>query len=445
MNQYLEKRFNTWYAVVEVPKPLRELAGTRRFMKSLKTHSLAEANRLKLPLVSEWKRQIALLEKGKPDKLAKVHMRLNDLMDEIGRLPDVEDETEDGREVNWRAEAESRALEFLKEVAEEHGEAVGRRLKARVMSGHVFIRDLYPGWLGEFVGKEHTKRQGEFAVKQFLSWSGEATTAQEVDRKVAGRFISKLLSDGLRSQRTIERYAYSLSSFWRWMMRRGHLDSDKNPWRGHELGKGGNKTKRKPLSDEVVLKLLKGQATKSRYGSALPDVLRIALATGMRLGEICELEKTDVERRADGLWLNIGEGKTEAAERSVPVHPIIAGIVERRLKGADPYLIAHLARGGSDKSRGYYVTKAFMQFRKGLGVTEKGQVFHALRNTFIACMEGHGVPESTTKLLVGHARGSMTYGHYSDGQRVDLRKAIERLDYGAEIMAAISSISRSAP
>ncbi len=42
-------------------------------------------------------------------------------------------------------------------------------------------------------------------------------------------------------------------------------------------------------------------------------------------------------------------------------------------------------------------------------MAEKGQVFHTLRNTFIACMEGHGVPESTCKLLVGHARESMTY------------------------------------
>ena len=68
---------------------------------------------------------------------------------------------------------------------------------------------------------------------------------------------------------------------------------------------------------------------------------------------------------------------------------------------------------------------------------EKGKVFHALRNTFIACTEGHGVPESTVKLLVGHARDSMTFGHYSNGERVSLRAAINRLDYGAEIMDAI--------
>ena len=38
---------------------------------------------------------------------------------------------------------------------------------------------------------------------------------------------------------------------------------------------------------------------------------------------------------------------------------------------------------------------------------------------------------------VGHARESMTYGHYSSGERVNLRAAINRLDYGAEIMGVI--------
>lgn len=62
---------------------------------------------------------------------------------------------------------------------------------------------------------------------------------------------------------------------------------------------------------------------------------------------------------------------------------------------------------------------------------------HALRHTFTSCIEGQDVLESTTKLLIGHSRGSLTYGHYSKGDRVNLRGAIEKLDYGLMIMAAI--------
>ena len=44
-------------------------------------------------------------------------------------------------------------------------------------------------------------------------------------------------------------------------------------------------------------------------------------------------------------------------------------------------------------------------------------------------MEGHDVAESTVKLLVGHPRGSMAFAHCSKGERVDLRAAIDHLDY----------------
>lgn len=33
----------------------------------------------------------------------------------------------------------------------------------------------------------------------------------------------------------------------------------------------------------------------------------------------------------------------------------------------------------------------------------------------------------------------MTYGHYSKGQRVNLREAIKKMDYGEKIMGAIES------
>lgn len=62
--------------------------------------------------------------------------------------------------------------------------------------------------------------------------------------------------------------------------------------------------------------------------------------------------------REDGYWLNLGEGKTEAAERSVPVHECIVPIIERRLKDKDRFLIANLVRGGRDKRRGHHVSKA---------------------------------------------------------------------------------------
>ena len=65
---------------------------------------------------------------------------------------------------------------------------------------------------------------------------------------------------------------------------------------------------------------------------------------------------------------------------------------------------------------------------------------HALRHAFVGMMEGHGVPESTVKLLIGHAHDSMTYGHYSKGERLNRREAINNMYYSAEIIEAICTI-----
>jgi hypothetical protein len=56
--QYLQKWKNTWYVVVEVPKRLRREGVPPRFITSLKTANLAEANRLKHPHVAEFLRRV---------------------------------------------------------------------------------------------------------------------------------------------------------------------------------------------------------------------------------------------------------------------------------------------------------------------------------------------------------------------------------------------------
>ncbi|MGI9501342.1 MAG: tyrosine-type recombinase/integrase, partial [Geminicoccaceae bacterium] len=52
-------------------------------------------------------------------------------------------------------------------------------------------------------------------------------------------------------------------------------------------------------------------------GSALGDVMRIALSTGARLEEIAGAEIVDVDHNSSGFWIR--EGKSENAERYVPL------------------------------------------------------------------------------------------------------------------------------
>lgn len=56
MPKYLQQRYRVWYAVLDIPKDVRpKLGGKPRFVQSLKTESLSEAEILVLPLIAEWK------------------------------------------------------------------------------------------------------------------------------------------------------------------------------------------------------------------------------------------------------------------------------------------------------------------------------------------------------------------------------------------------------
>jgi integrase len=98
------------------------------------------------------------------------------------------------------------------------------------------------------------------------------------------------------------------------------------------------------------------------------------------------------------------------------------------------------ARASEEPSRTQGHADAAVCASPGVGHgSEERRTFHGLRNTFTEAMEQAGVPESTTQLIVGHKRQSLTYGHYSKGERLrkDLREYIGRLRYSKDVMKLI--------
>jgi integrase len=423
--QFLQKKGNVWMVVVEVPKPLRATLQTARLKASLQTSNLAEANRKKHGYVAQFKARIdeAKLKQESPTAAA-----LRDATEwrrelaTANRNPvDVGERTE---HVPYD-ELLSVVKDLASRLAEKDPELGSRYLKAATGAGTV-LKEHIEAWIAECPDAEQTKVQHRSTLARYIEWAGEFTTIEEASRVKAGEYVSHLLKTSGLARATIKRHLSSLSNYWNWLESKGRAQG--NPWLGHKLGKKPKTAFRKGLEDEQVLKLLKGSYRTVKFRAVLSDLTRLALLTGARLEELCSLRVRDVNKLADGYWITVVEGKTEAAARTIPLHSKATAIVERRLKDKDEFLFKGLEPGGPDAKRSWYVSKAYGRFRnsKSVGVTGRGKDFHALRNTFISTMEGLEVAESTVKLLVGHKRTSMTYGHYSKGQRVNLRSAIER-------------------
>ncbi|MGO3928791.1 tyrosine-type recombinase/integrase [Rhodopseudomonas pseudopalustris] len=443
--RYLQKKDNTWRVVVEIPKPLRAAAkGKPRFIKSLGTDSLAEANRLKHIHVAEFKRRIKMLERGLADPRAAAIEAAIAFREAFASADN---------EYLAHGDQESVAADELLQAVHQDAEAIlnsqgadaEQLFRSIALGKATLIRDHYPKWLTVCSGTLQTKAQHGAAIERYLTWAGQYTSIQTTDRRKASEYIQHLRDAGL-SPKTIQRHLSTLSTLWRWLISSGLTDpaSRDNPWREHGVSRkskrGRRGSPRKGLSDEQLIKLLNGRYRTPRYASVIADLTRLALLHGARLDELCSLKKTDICKRDDGYWFSISEGKTDAAVRQVPVHDLALPILERRLKGDDEYLFPGLVPGGPDKKRSWNVSKAYGRFRRqeDVGVAARFDDFHALRKTFVEMMEGLEVPESTVKLIIGHDRaGEITYGVYSTGQRLNLRKVIEKVAYGAEVMRAI--------
>ena len=57
-------------------------------------------------------------------------------------------------------------------------------------------------------------------------------------------------------------------------------------------------------------------------------------------------------------------------------------------------------------------------------------VFHSLRKTVVTILENAGVPENVVADIVGHEKTTMTYGLYSGGLSLAVKRdALDKLAY----------------
>ena len=148
----------------------------------------------------------------------------------------------------------------------------------------------------------------------------------------------------------------------------------------------------------------------------------------MRLGEICELKKSDIIEDC----FHIHKGKTSAASRVVPINPVLNTVINKLFeRSKDGYLITDISPGGDDNKRSWNFQKRLGRIREKIDLP-KGVVFHSLTNTFTTRMENLGIPRNHISQLIGHEDGYMALDVYSGGLAIEpLRESINKLTYGS--------------
>ncbi len=176
--------------------------------------------------------------------------------------------------------------------------------------------------------------------------------------------------------------------------------SDLRPWAGllADLSRPKARTSEVtwlPFTIAELNKLFTGAAfevnpDKHTMATARPWVMAVALFSGMRQGEVCELEAENVKRQ-DGAWFfDVTAAKSEAGVRRVPVHPELIGLgfLDYVKAIGSGFLFPGITPGGPDRKRGHTMAKRFPEYRRNRRVERARTVFHSFRKCFIRA-NGH--------------------------------------------------------
>ena len=149
----------------------------------------------------------------------------------------------------------------------------------------------------------------------------------------------------------------------------------------------------------------------------------LALYTGCRLGELCQLYIEDV-KEIDGVWvLDINEDKPDKSvktheKRLVPLHPFLINDLcfpkyVRNLKSPNGRIFHRLKKIGH--KYGHTPTDWFRKYKTRCGIeAEKGKkTFHSFRHTVADYLIKKDVPEHVVAMLIGHKNKNITSGRYA--------------------------------
>jgi integrase len=194
-----------------------------------------------------------------------------------------------------------------------------------------------------------------------------------------------------------------------------------------------------PKEVERLVSAIEADA-KLKGGLVLPgqnvwmiDLVRFAVCTGLRRGELVNLRWADLDLDSRMLTVrNRGDFKTKSGhERRVPLVSDALEVVERRAAEEldDGFVFTGASGDGLDPE---YVSRRFRHFRK-LAKLPDGVHFHTLRHTAASWLVMRGVPLPIVQSILGHSDIAVTqrYAHLAPAVvRNEMERAFREIEDG---------------
>lgn len=414
MSRYLQRRRRQLYAVLEIPKALRQHFKKPRFVMSLKTDSLSLAEQKVLPIIAEWKRQIAIargIDIGSGDELLATLARVRqDAQIKLSRgVADYEiqmaQEEVAMNEALGPSNDYSGDYTLIDAVSVAHGES---HLMVEHIEEYLSSKDLAPKTVD-------MQRRDINVFSEEFPYAHNATRDKVLEWVNVTLGTEQGLSLGTRS-----RMVSAVRGYWDYLERYKGLKLQPPfhkvlPPKPKKKTKAQIEAQRRAFRGEDYRKLLAACSDDS-----LKDLMTLAAYTGCRIEELCSLKLNEVSDNT----FEIVDAKSEAGWRTVPIHSHISQLVARLLATSkDGYLLSDLTFNKYG-NRSNAIGKRFGRLKAGLGYGEF-HVFHSFRKGFATQLENANIPLNVSARLMGHEVEGQTFGNYSEGLALrQLREAI---------------------
>jgi integrase len=420
--KYIQKRKQGYYAVLEIPKALRDHFGKPRFVESLQTRDLKLAERRVPILVSKWKASIEKA-RGVSSPAASV------LWEAIEWRKIIENEEDD----DARMALEDALSHRLDALEVKHGPSIAMEVGGIASGDSIPLALNIEGWLPTIAHlNDKTLDAHKKAVEAFCA---HFKTTKGIDKVRLKEYLGKLRSERDLSDQTIAK----LLSFFRSFV--GYLDETHSTallplfsakTLGSKTASGAKTAKQRSwlaFTPEDVSKLYAAaSASKKAQDKILADLIALGAYTGCRIEELGQIKKDHVKAES----IQIEDSKTAAGIREIPIHPVIAPIVSRLLEASkDGFLIE--ATAATYNKRTNALGTRFGRLKTSLGYGER-HVFHSIRKTVVSQLEQAGINENITADIVGHEKPRITYGLYSSGTSLKQKaEALSQVTYGGSL------------
>lgn len=146
--------------------------------------------------------------------------------------------------------------------------------------------------------------------------------------------------------------------------------------------------------------------------------LFITLFTGMRIGEVTSLEKSQFKVSSNGVnFIVIRDSKTLAGQREVPLYKPFYYFIKPFIDSKEDKIFKYEQKDG--KGSGNAAGKKFPRHLKAAGVTRQKLVFHSLRKFVNNEMKNNRVDIEARCQMLGHEFDNVNSAIYSNEYNID--------------------------